>query len=138
MNSTFELAASLPQGHFQVLPTLHDVLCDCGGWIISRGCVEPGLVRVIFEFPRDICVDIYSTLVSLGLELSSHSHRLLAELCRCTPHLFELPSGAVTAVDAISLDQSTRYICSLEIIKVELYVRFVAGTALPERDSDAA
>ena len=138
MNATFELAASLPEGHFQVLPMLHDILCDCGGWIISRGCVEPGLVRVVFEFPRDICVEIYSTLVSLGLELSSHSHRLLAELCRCTPDLFEPPSRAVTAVDQISLDESTRYICSLEIVKVELYVRFVARAALRDGDCDAA
>ncbi len=138
MNTIFELAASLPEGHFQVLPMLHDVLGDCGGWIISRGCVEPGLVRVIFEFPRDICVDIYSTLVSLGLELSSYSHRLLAELCRCTPHLFKPPLDGVTAVDPISLDRSTRYICSLEIIKVELYVRFASRTALPDRGADAA
>ena len=138
MNPTVELAASLPEGHFQVLPMLHGVLCECGGWIVSRGCVEPGLVRVVFEFPRDICVEIYSALVSLGLELSSHSHRVLAELCRCTPYLFDSPSIAMTAVDAISLDESTKDICSLEIVKVELYVRFVSQAALEHGDSDAA
>ena len=105
--------------------------------MLQRGRIEPRVARLVFEFHRDICVEIYSALVSLGLELSSHSHRFLAELCRCTPYLFDLPCAGITTVDATSPDQSGNYICSLEIIKVELYIRFVALAELQTSGSDA-
>lgn len=137
MNSVVELAALLPEGQWQVLSTLHGVISDCGGWVLNRGSTQPGLVRFVFEFPRDIGVEIYSALVSLGLDLSASSHRVLAELCRCTPYLFDLPSRTILAVDSASLDESTKYLCSLEIIKVELYVQFTKQ-ALDGGNSDAA
>lgn len=125
MNAPLEIAATLPQGQSLVLPVLHGLICDCGGWILNRGLVEPGLAHFVFEFPRDICVEIYSAIVSTGLELTAGSHRALTELCRCTPYLFDVPSRTVTAVDQSSLDESTRYICSLEIIKAELNIQFI-------------
>ncbi|HEY4051771.1 MAG TPA: hypothetical protein VGM27_33370 [Acidobacteriaceae bacterium] len=125
MNPPIEISATLPEGQSSVLPVLHGVLCDCGGWILNRGFIGPGIARFVFEFPRDICVEIYSALVSLGFELTPASHRTLTELCRCTPYLFDLPSRTITAVDQTSLDESTRYVCSLEIVKAELCIQFI-------------
>jgi hypothetical protein len=138
MNSIVELAATLPDGQSQVLVSLHGVICDCGGWVLNRGLTQPGLVRFLFEFPRDVCVEIYSALVSFGLDLTPHSHRVLAELCRCTPYLFDLPSRTIRAVDAPSLEASTEYLCSLEIVKVELYVQFAAQQTLEGGSADVA
>lgn len=108
-----------------VIPRLSGVIPDCGAWIRSRSYVEPGTARLVFEFPRDICVEIYSALVSVGLQLTAASHSLLAELCRCTPNVFDPASRALPAIDGPTLDAATRYICSLEIIKVQLQIWMV-------------
>ena len=119
------LTALLPEDQSLVVPRLSGLIPDCGAWIRSRSYVEPGTARFVFEFPRDICVEIYSALVSVGLQLTASSHLLLTELCRCTPHVFDLPSRKLPAVDGATLDAATRYICSLEIIKVQLQIWMV-------------
>jgi hypothetical protein len=119
------LTALLAEDQSTVVPRLSGLIPDCGAWIRSRSYVEPGTARFVFEFPRDICVEIYSALVSVGLQLTASSHALLTELCRCTPHVFDLASRQVRAVDVATLDAATRYICSLEIIKVQLQIWMV-------------
>src|ERR1700685_3973344 len=119
------LTALLHHGQSMVIPQLSGVIPDCGGWIRSRSYIEPGRARFVFEFPRDICVEIYSALVSIGLQLTDASHLLLTELCRCTPHLFDVSSRNIPAVDEATLDAATRYICSLQIIKVQLQIWMV-------------
>ena len=124
------LTALIAEDQSMVVPRLSGTIPDCGGWIRSRSYVEPGTARFVFEFPRDICVEIYSLLVSAGLQLSQASHLLLTELCRCTPHLFAPSLRHLPAVDEASLDAATRYICSLEIIKVQLQIWMVKGEEL--------
>jgi hypothetical protein len=119
------LTALLAEDQSTVVPRLSGLIPDCGAWIRSRSYVEPGTARFVFEFPRDICVEIYSALVSVGLQLTAASHALLTELCRCTPHVFDLASRQLPAVDVATLDAATRYICSLEIIKVQLQIWMV-------------
>ncbi len=119
------LTALLAEDQSMVVPRLSGIIPDCGAWIRSRSYVQPGTARFVFEFPRDICVEIYSALVSVGLQLTATSHLLLTELCRCTPHIFDLPSRQLPAVDVATLDAATRYICSLEIIKVQLQIWMV-------------
>jgi hypothetical protein len=119
------LTALLPEDQSLVVPRLSGLIPDCGAWFRSRSYVAPGTARLVFEFPRDICVEIYSALVSVGLQLTATSHALLTELCRCTPHVFDLPSRKLPAVDGATLDAATRYICSLEIIKVQLQIWMV-------------
>jgi hypothetical protein len=119
------LTALLPEDQSMVVPRLSGIIPDCGAWIRSRSYVQPGTARFVFEFPRDICVEIYSALVSVGLQLTPASHLLLTELCRCTPNVFD-PSGRnLPADDVATLDAATRYICSLEIIKVQLQIWMV-------------
>lgn len=124
------LTALLPEDQSLVVPRLSGVIPDCGAWIRSRSYVEPGTARFVFEFPRDICVEIYSALVSVGLQLTAASHLLLTELCRCTPNLFDLSSRQLPALDGETLDAATRYICSLEIIKVQLQIWMVKDEEL--------
>jgi hypothetical protein len=119
------LTALVAKDQTTVLPRLNGLIPDCGAWIRSRSYVEPGTARLVFEFPRDICVEIYSALVSVGLQLTASSHRLLTELCRCTPHVFDLPARQMLAADVTTLDAATRYICSLEIVKVQLQIWMV-------------
>ena len=127
------LTALLAEDQSTVVPRLSGLIPDCGAWIRSRSYVEPGTARFVFEFPRDICVEIYSALVSVGLQLTASSHALLTELCRCTPHVFDLASRQLPAVDVATLDAATRYICSLEIIKVQLQIWMVKEDELKIR-----
>jgi hypothetical protein len=124
------LTALLGEDQSTVVPRLSGVIPDCGAWIRSRSYVEPGTARFVFEFPRDVCIEIYSALVSVGLQLTAASHNLLTELCRCTPNVFDLSSRTLPAVDGATLDDATRYICSLEIIKVQLQIWMVKDEEL--------
>jgi hypothetical protein len=119
------LTAFVSEDQSMAVPRLSGLIPDCGAWIRSRSYVAPGTARFVFEFPRDICVEIYSALVSVGLQLTANSHSMLTELCRCTPHVFDLSSRKLPAVDVATLDAATRYICSLEIIKVQLQIWMV-------------
>jgi hypothetical protein len=41
-------------------------------------------VNLLFEFERQICVDIYTVLIASGIELSRSGHIRFTELCQCT------------------------------------------------------
>ena len=59
-------------------------ILGCGGWVLSRGASDSGLVNMLFEFERHACLDIYSVLIAAGLELNQNGHRRFTELCQCT------------------------------------------------------
>lgn len=59
-------------------------ILGCGGWVLSRGATDTGLINMLFEFERRACVDIYSLLIGAGLELSQTGHMRFTELCQCT------------------------------------------------------
>jgi hypothetical protein len=68
----------------RLVRSLTGAILGCGGWVLSRGASDTGLVNVLFEFERRSCVDIYSILIAVGLELSQNGHSRFTELCQCT------------------------------------------------------
>ena len=58
----------------RLVQTLTGAILGCGGWVLSRGANDTGLVNMLFEFERQSCVDIYSLLIAAGLELSQNGH----------------------------------------------------------------
>lgn len=68
----------------RLVQTLTGAILGCGGWVLSRGASDTGMVNMLFEFERRSCVDIYSVLIAAGLELSQSGHIRLTELCQCT------------------------------------------------------
>jgi len=68
----------------RLVQTLTGAILGCGGWVLSRGANDTGLVNMLFEFERQACVDIYSVLIAAGLELSQNGHIRFTELCQCT------------------------------------------------------
>jgi len=89
--------------------TLTGAILGCGGWVLSRGASDAGVVNMLFEFERQSCVDIYSVLIAAGVELSQAGHIRLTELCQCTRH------------------QSRR--CGAEIASVDLEIHTLPGEA---------
>ena len=63
---------------------LTGAIMGCGGWVLSRGATDTGVVNMLFEFERQACIDIYSVLVAAGIELSQSGHVRFTELCQCT------------------------------------------------------
>lgn len=68
----------------QLVRSLTGAILGCGGWVLSRGADDAGTVNMLFEFERQVCVDIYSILIAAGLDLSQSGHIRFTELCQCT------------------------------------------------------
>ena len=68
----------------RLVQTLTGAILGCGGWVLSRGANDNGMVSMLFEFESQACVDIYSVLIASGLELSQNGHIRFTELCQCT------------------------------------------------------
>jgi hypothetical protein len=79
-----EMRAVSVQEPARLIQTLSGAILGCGGWVLSRGATDMGTVRMVFEFERQTCIDIYSILIACGLELSQSAHRHFTELCQCT------------------------------------------------------
>ena len=68
----------------RLMRMLTNVIISYGGWFLSRGLSENGQVTLLFEFERYVCVEVYSSLIGAGLELSRVGHLQFTELCQCT------------------------------------------------------
>ncbi|MGD0631667.1 MAG: hypothetical protein ABR987_20240 [Terracidiphilus sp.] len=68
----------------RLIQTLTGAILASGGWVLSRGANDSGLVSMLFEFEREACVEIYSLLIAAGLDLSQSGHIRFTELCQCT------------------------------------------------------
>src|SRR5579863_1508347 len=68
----------------RLVQTLTGAILGCGGWVLSRGANDIGTINMLFEFERQVCVDVYSVLIAAGLELSQNGHIRFTELCQCT------------------------------------------------------
>jgi hypothetical protein len=68
----------------RLVKTLTGAILASGGWVLSRGANDSGTINMLFEFERQACVDIYSVLIAVGLELSQSGHIRFTELCQCT------------------------------------------------------
>jgi hypothetical protein len=68
----------------RLIHTITGAILGCGGWVLSRGANDTGMVTMLFEFERQECLEIYSILIAAGLELSQSAHIRFTELCQCT------------------------------------------------------
>jgi hypothetical protein len=83
----------------RLVPTLAGAILGCGGWVLSRGATDTGIVNMLFEFERQDCVDVYSVLVAAGIELSQAGHIRFTELCTCTRHRNRQCAAEIASVD---------------------------------------
>jgi hypothetical protein len=79
-----EMKAVSQEEPARLVKTLTGSILGCGGWVLSRGASDAGVVNLLFEFERRACLDIYSVLIAAGLELSQTAHVRFTELCQCT------------------------------------------------------
>lgn len=83
----------------RLVQTLTGAILGCGGWVLSRGANDTGMVNMLFEFERQECVEIYSLLIAAGLELSQSGHIRFTELCQCTRSQQRACGSEIASVD---------------------------------------
>jgi len=83
----------------RLVQTLTGAILGCGGWVLSRGTTDSGLVNLLFEFERHSCIDIYSVLIASGVELSKNGHIRFTELCQCTRMGAQGCYGEIASID---------------------------------------
>jgi hypothetical protein len=79
-----EMKAISAEEPSRLIQSLTGAILASGGWVLSRGANDSGMVTMLFEFERRACVDMYSLLIAAGLELSQSAHIRFTELCQCT------------------------------------------------------
>jgi hypothetical protein len=83
----------------RAVKSLTGAILSCGGWVLSRSASDTGLVDILFEFERQSCLEIYSVLIAVGLELSQGAHIRFTELCQCTRMVRKDHSDEIVSID---------------------------------------
>ncbi len=83
----------------RLVQCLTGAILGCGGWVLSRGANDTGLVNMLFEFERQACVDIYSLLIAAGVELNRNGHISFTELCQCTSSQQGVCATEIASID---------------------------------------
>jgi hypothetical protein len=69
------------------LPTLTSAFADCGGWILDRRTLSPSSMEFRIEIQLRAVIDLYSSIIGSGLELTRAGHLGLTHLCTCRKNL---------------------------------------------------
>ena len=70
-----------------LLPTLASAFADCGGWILDRKTLSPTTMEFRIEIQLRAVVDLYSSILASGIELTRAGHLGLTHLCTCRKNL---------------------------------------------------
>ena len=63
------------------LPTLASAFAECGGWILDRKTLSPSTMEFRIEIQLRAVIDLYSSIIASGLELTRSGHLGLTHLC---------------------------------------------------------
>lgn len=83
----------------RLIRMLSGLIISSGGWVLSRASGDGGAVRLLFEFERHACLDIYGGLVGTGLELTRTGHLRFTELCQCTRSSLRDCGAEIASID---------------------------------------
>ena len=70
-----------------LLPTLASAFADCGGWILDRKTLSPSTMEFRVEIQLRAVIELYSSIIASGLELTRSGHLGLTHLCICRKNL---------------------------------------------------
>jgi hypothetical protein len=94
-----QMRATTAEEPIRIIQALTGAILGSGGWVLSRGANDAGLINVLFEFERRQCIEMYTVLVAVGLELSQLAHLRFTELCQCTRSQQDDCSSEIVSVD---------------------------------------
>ena len=85
---TFKLSSFCYSDRPTLLPELNTALTLCGGWMLERKTLSPSAMEFLFEVELETIVELYGSLVGLGIEFTRSTHTTLTDLCTCRKHRF--------------------------------------------------
>jgi hypothetical protein len=87
MINTVDLQGFSYEDRQGLLPNLTSAFTDCGGWILDRKTISASTMEFNFEIQLSSVVELYSSLLATGVELTTLAHATLTDLCTCRHHL---------------------------------------------------
>jgi hypothetical protein len=85
--NTLELQCFSYQERQGLLPALTSAFTLCGGWVLERKTLSATAMEFRLEIQLRSILELYSSLVSSGVELTRDTHSTLTDLCTCRRHL---------------------------------------------------
>ena len=82
----FALAAYCYAERTTLLPALNSALAQSGGWVLERRALSATTMEFLFEVQLQTILELYASLVGIGVELTRNAHTSLTELCTCMQH----------------------------------------------------
>jgi hypothetical protein len=74
------------EDHQEIVPVLLDTMASCGCWLLERRELPPNATEFSFELLLRSVFELYSGLLSCGVELSRDSHTRMKSLCTVRDH----------------------------------------------------
>lgn len=84
--SIVELRGHTFEDHSVMLPTLLDTMAACGSWLLEQRALSPTTTELSFEIHLRSVFELYSGLLSSGVDLSRDSHTRMKSLCTVRDH----------------------------------------------------
>jgi hypothetical protein len=70
----------------EIVPVLLNTMASCGCWLLERRELPPNATQFSFELQLRSVFELYSGLLSSGVELSRDSHTRMKSLCTVRDH----------------------------------------------------
>ena len=83
---TIELRGHTYEDHREMVPTLLDTMAACGCWLLQQRAISPTATELSFEMLLRSVFELYSGLLSSGVDLSRDSHIRMKSLCTVRDH----------------------------------------------------
>ena len=84
---THDLQGYSYQDRHGLLSTLTTAFTHCGGWVLERKTISASTMEFRIEIQLQGIVELYSSLVETGLELTRGTHNTLTALCTSRRHI---------------------------------------------------
>jgi hypothetical protein len=83
---TIELRGHTYEDHGEMVPTLLETMAACGCWLLEQRALSPTATELSFEMLLRSVFELYSGLLSSGVDLSRDSHIRMKSLCMVRDH----------------------------------------------------
>lgn len=83
---TVDLHGHSYDDHRNIVPALLDALAACGCWVLDQKALSPTQTELYFEVQLRCAFELYSGLLSAGVELTRDSHTRMNGLCTLRGH----------------------------------------------------
>jgi hypothetical protein len=83
---TIELRGHSYEDHRKIVPLLLEAVKACGCWVVEQHALSPTLTELYLEVQLRSVFELYSGILSAGVELSRESHTCMTGLCTVRDH----------------------------------------------------